>query len=177
MPKIIEQNTKMQNIAIELEQSYLKPGDCILCKQPTRVTTVLGSCISLTFYHPQKAVGALTHSLMPCQNSTKDSSADQPCKFVDTSIAYVLNWFSKLHIPLNQLEVKLFGGAKMFYNTSKGLKDYLSVGEKNVQSALETLKKYSLEVQVANVGGVRGRKLIFFSHTGEVWMKNLRKRV
>lgn len=175
--KSMQQKIREQDSLITLQQSYLKPGECLFCQEATRVTTVLGSCISLTFYNPQNALGAITHSLMPCQNSPGEISQEQPCRFVDISIEYVLNWFKKLHIPLKQLEVKLFGGARMFQSTQQGVKDYLGVGEKNVQNALQTLKKYSLEVKVANVGGYRGRKLIFFSHTGEVWIKHLGKKI
>ena len=177
MTKESGQRIREEDISTALKQNYLKPGECLFCKEATRVTTVLGSCVSLTFYDHQNAVGAITHSLMPYRDPTKDIYPEQPCKFVDNSVAYVLKWFKDLHTSPKQLEVKLFGGARMLYNTQETIKNYLGVGEKNVQSALETLKSYALEVQVANVGGFRGRKLIFYSHTGEVWLKHLGKKI
>ena len=71
--------------------------------------------------------------------------------------------------------MKCFGGADMFSRPieKSGL---LSVGRQNSETADEVLKSEGLTLVTRDVGGLQGRKILFYTHTGEVLMKRLTQR-
>ena len=50
-----------------------------------------------------------------------------------------------------------------------------TVGRQNIAMAQQLLQEEGLVPRVADVGGRQGRKLIFYPHTGEVFLKRLKK--
>jgi chemotaxis protein CheD len=95
-------------------------------------------------------------------------------KYVDYSIRYMADYFRSYGIGPSEIEVKLFGGAEMFPAGGDDQK-YLSVGKKNVISALSSLKREGMAVHIRDVGGTQGRKLHFYLHTGDVYLKKLKR--
>lgn len=49
-------------IAGHHDNAFLKPGEAIVSPNPILVSTVLGSCIAVTMYSPEKRVGAICHA-------------------------------------------------------------------------------------------------------------------
>ena len=74
--------------------------------------------------------------------------------------------------PRRDIEAKLFGGSDMF-ETAVGRG--LSVGGQNMKMALGMLELESVRLVTQDLGGPRGRKIVFHTHTGEVFSKRLRK--
>jgi chemotaxis protein CheD len=80
--------------------------------------------------------------------------------------------FTLLGVNPAQLEVKMFGGADLLpYSESR----FISVGRRNVEIAREVLLAEGLTLLAEDVGGGRGRKIIFHTHTGDVWRKHLER--
>ena len=148
---------------------YLKPGELYLGEQPTAVTTVLGSCVSLIFFHPPRRLGAICHALLPTNKEQENSF-----RFVDSAFNWMLKQFLSRDIPSLQIQVKLFGGADVL-ECYQGECRTITVGQQNIRQALEMVKANGLQVQVSDLGGTLGRKLFFFTHTGEVLLKRLGK--
>jgi len=138
---------------------------------PARIVTVLGSCISIVMYHRGTSTSAMSHALMPQRSfSRKRGGADDSFVFVDSSITWMLEQFSRRGIDKKDLEVKIFGGSDMFVDARKG-NDTLAVGKKNVETAIRVLQLNGLAPKAWNVGGNKGRKVVFFTDTGEVFTK------
>ncbi len=161
---------------LKLPVFFLKPGEVHIDDQPGIVTTVLGSCVSVTMFHKKRAVGAICHGLMPEWDGKRPRGrrSDDGLKYVDYSISYMTDYFRSLGIDVREIEVKMFGGADMF-PVREGDQKYASVGKKNVMAALSTLTREGMAVQIRDVGGTQGRKLHFYIHTGDVFLKKLRK--
>jgi len=159
---------KILNSFSDLDNVYLKIGEGGLYMRPTAVQTVLGSCVSVTFHDPATKCGALFHALLPRVKQYETPSPDfNPYKYVDTAIELLARSFREAGVPLGKLEVKVFGGANQ--NVSAGL----DIGKQNVDAAMEILDQHGLPVAAANTGGPKGRKILFISHTGEVYLKML----
>ena len=160
----------------ELPVYYLKPGELHIADQPGVVTTVLGSCVSVTMFNRRRAVGAICHGLMPERTEKGRSGRDNGngFKYVDYSIRYMIDYFRSYGIGPSEIEVKLFGGADMFPAGGRD-QTHLSVGKKNVIAALSTLKQEGMAVHIRDVGGTQGRKLHFYLHTGDVFLKKLKR--
>ena len=148
--------------------AHLGIGEGRVFEGPARVHVLLGSCVAVTFHLPGKALGATFHALLPNRAEyIRKEPTDTPFRFVDTAIETLLSALSRARVPLDRLEIKVFGGANSLVQGEFG------IGEKNVRAAFSTLARHGLRVVASNVGGTRGRKLVFLPATGEVFMKTL----
>jgi chemotaxis protein CheD len=78
--------------------------------------------------------------------------------------------FRVLGVRKDETQVKLFGGADVLaYHSESGA----SVGRQNIETALELIREAGLRLIVSDVGGKVGRKLRFYTHTGEVLLKRM----
>lgn len=147
---------------------YLLPGEARVCSRPAVISTVLGSCVSITLQSPPKGIGGICHAMLPVGGEHGN------LKYVDGALSCLLERFGKLGVSTHELVVKLFGGADMF-GTPNGVLSPPSVGAKNVETALMMLERLGLNPAVRDVRGQRGRKLLFLPHTGDVYVKVLNK--
>jgi chemotaxis protein CheD len=153
---------------------YLKPAEIHITDKPSIVKTVLGSCVSVTLFHHRSKVGAICHALLPyCRGNTacKDGCAEG-FKYVDCSIRHMLGQFRSLGIGLQEIEVKLFGGADMFIARA-GERE--TVGAQNIVAALRIIAREHLHLCASDTGGNQGRRIFFYPHTGEIFLKRLGK--
>lgn len=149
-------------------KTFLKPGEMHFAINPTIVSTVLGSCISVTMYDAEHRMGAICHAVLP-----DELIAGDPYRYVDSSIREMLRRFQRHGIKKESLEVKLFGGADIL---PPGGNDYraMTVGKQNIFRANEVIKWQRLHLVASDVGGIRGRKILFHTYSGEVYLQRLR---
>ncbi len=151
---------------------YLKPGEAIIASGDSTITTVLGSCVSVTFFSPAHVLGAMTHGVLPFfpQKGKKANDMDTLFRYVDTSIEQMFNRLMAKGITAKGLRIKVFGGADVLGKPSGST---WSVGRKNIEAAMQTLSRLELPIERTDVGGQRGRKVIFSTRTGQVMLKRL----
>lgn len=149
-----------------LEEHYLLVAQGLLLRRPSAVQTVLGSCVAVTFFAPDKGVGAIFHALLPRMSEYESGLSTQtPFRYVDTAIQRTLAGLARLGVGRGEIECKVVGGANGLF------REEIGVGRKNVAVALETLAAERLRVAATHAGGARGRKLAFVTATGEVFVK------
>lgn len=153
-----------------ITNQYMVVAEGGVYEKPTAVQTVLGSCVSVTFFSPRHHIGAMFHALMPKRSEyDRLDAGDSPYRYVDSAIEKICTRLFALGLKQQDLECKIFGGANAMFQHE------ISIGPKNVRMAFDTLAGYPLRVTATNVGGTSGRKLFFISHTGEVYVKLLKK--
>ncbi len=141
-------------------------SDGNIFKKPTVVTTVLGSCVTVTFYCRAKKIGAIFHAIMPVMpDKEKNNPARNTYKYVDTSIQHIIRSFYSRGIKHNQIEAKVFGGSQAIY------KGDLKPGPTNIRVAFAILTTHKIKILASDVGGNKGRNLAFITDTGEVFVK------
>ena len=154
---------------------FLKPGEMFIGENPTLVTTLLGSCVSVTMYSQRFKIGAICHGLLPSCKGKRRCDCTDSFRYVDCSIRQMMKGFHQMGIGRGEIEVKVFGGSDMFSADEKpGIG--IAVGAQNVEMALTMIEREELRLLVSDVGGYRGRKIIFYTHTGEVLLKRLNER-
>lgn len=155
------------NFAVDNQTSlFLKPGELAVTEVPTRVSTVLGSCVAVTFFNRRLQYGAICHAMLP------HGRGDISFKYVDGAFDYMLGRFALAGIERHEIEVKLFGGADVLPKSESQYAP-LSVGRQNIVAAKALIEQEGLQLQASNVGGPLGRKIHFFTHTGEVLLKRV----
>jgi chemotaxis protein CheD len=158
----------------ELPLIYLRPGEMHVTKRPKIIMTVLGSCLSVTMFDRRRGLGGICHGLLPqCSGrKTCDGECLDGFRYVDCTILQMIQLFDRYGVPRSEIEVKCFGGADMFIGKNTR-KDLVSIGRKNIIAAEKMLRSEGLTLRVKDVGGTRGRKILFNTQTGEVLLKRL----
>ncbi len=166
----------MNQFQRDLPVVYLKPGEMHFAEGPTVVVTVLGSCLSVTMFNRHKGLGGICHGLLPrCRGrKTCKENCRETFKYVDCSIRHMVKLFDMRGVKRSEIEVKCFGAADMFSRSSDKAGP-VAVGRQNVHTAEETLLSEGLRILKMDVGGLQGRKILFYTDTGEVLLKRLNK--
>jgi chemotaxis protein CheD len=153
-----------------LPHVFLKPGELFLSRKPAIVSTVLGSCVSVTFFQPDSSLGAMCHVLLP------KGPREEGFRFVDSTLSYMAEKIQGMGIRLDRCEVKMFGGADVLLPRElEGIRQ--SIGCQNIQEARRRLEHFGVATKAEDVGGKQGRKLFFNSHTGDVFLKKVQKKL
>lgn len=145
---------------------YLHPGQLHVATEPTAVTTILGSCVAVCLFDPTTGIGGINHYLLPTGVKT---AANGP-RYGNAAIEQLLEKLARAGAQQVQLRAKLFGGACVL-DAMRGRENHL--GAKNVDIARQALGDAGIPVMASDVGGARGRKLIFHSHDGSAQVKLL----
>jgi len=144
---------------------YLLPGTLFVPGEPYTVTTVLGSCVAVCLWDPVRRIGGIAHYLLALWNG---EGLPTP-RFGNIAILRLVERLEQRGSRPSCLQAKVFGGASIHGNPS----GFLSVGERNVWVAMDQLAALGIPVVAQHVGGSCGRKLVFHTRTGEVWMRLL----
>jgi chemotaxis protein CheD len=91
---------------------------------------------------------------------------------MDCSIKRMIRCLEKEGIALKRVTAKVFGGSDMFQSRYDNGRS--SVGAQNIQATYHALREIGMPVSACDVGGDVGRKIIFCSDTGDVFLKRLR---
>ncbi len=153
-----------------LPKVYLKPGELYFAAEPCRIETVLGSCVAVSLYCPVRQIGALCHAMLPSGNY-----ADY--KFVDDAICRMVELMRQHQVVMATVVTKLFGGANMFNSDAAALPTKYAIGEQNIRMVYQQLSRHGLELENRDVGGIYGRKVVFFSASGRIFVKQVNRAV
>lgn len=148
---------------------YLKPGELHIARRPALIETVLGSCVAVALYCPGKRCGALCHAMLP----TGDGDDH---KYVDSAINYMVRVIQQHGMVVTNVVAKLFGGSDMFDASGAAGMERFAVGAENIKMARAVLQQHHIDIKRSDVGGIYGRKLLFFSDTGQVFVKKLDRK-
>ncbi len=159
----------MNPLQSDLPKIFLKPAEAYVGDQPVIVTTTLGSCVSVIFFHQRLHLGGICHALLPVANGQGNRF-----KYVDGSFSWMLEQFHFRGVKPGQIQVKLFGGADLL-EYDKGHSRAVTIGQQNIAKALELLETHGLNLKASNLGGAIGRKIFFYAHCGKVLVKNIGK--
>ena len=159
----------------DIPRKNLNQKDIIITNKKVVISTILGSCVSITMFAKEYNLSGICHAYLPKIVTKYTPINPDIYVYVDSSITYMYEVFMKRHIPPESIEVKLLGGS-CTHMTSKNTCYPQSVGKKNIETALKTLNNLGLHIKAKDVGGKYGRKLYFVSFTGEVFVKKMRSR-
>ena len=156
----------------ETTRLSLNIGQMIVVDNPSLISTVLGSCVSVCLYSPEKKIGGMIHFALPHQ--LEHNHVSDPLRYGDQAVLMLIEAMKKLSlIPVNTFKAKIIGGANCLVRTSGG--GFNNIGEQNIQMARDILTRYNIEVIGEHVGGDVGRKVFFYTNDGRVQVASLRQ--
>jgi chemotaxis protein CheD len=135
-------------------------------RAPDRLWSILGSCVGVAIYDPQRHVGALGHVVLP----SSCGRAGTPGKFADTAVPHMLQFMHEMGVSNNSLVAKVAGGARMFGHSMP-----MDIGENNVQTIICALTKLGISVVAKDVGGEKGRRVTLDCSNGDLLIEIMGK--
>jgi chemotaxis protein CheD len=145
---------------------YLYPGQLVVTTEASLVTTILGSCVAICLWDAQTWIGGINHYLLPANPLRGQMDA----RYGNTATEQLIAKMVAQGAVASRLTAKLVGGAAIMTAFSGRQK---SIGEQNVEVARELLTKFGIPVVAEQVGGQRGRKLLFHTGNGCAYSKEI----
>ena len=146
---------------------YLHPGNLFASANPHVVTTILGSCIAVCLFDQTKKIGGINHYMLPLWNG---EGLPIP-RFGNVAIKKLIEKMEMLGANRRALKAKVFGGSTI-HETASGL---LNVGLRNIDIAKDMLAEERIPIVGSDMGGSQGRRVLFYTDTGSVKMRYIKK--
>jgi chemotaxis protein CheD len=145
------------NHAVEVYRYHLTPGNIFSCAEQAMVSAVLGTCVAVCLHDRRLKIGGMNHFLYPKSGFFGSVSNE----YGDVAIPALISKLRRMGSRMEDLEAQIFGGGETFGQR------WGSTGGKNVKIARKILKKHGIQVVSEDVGGLKGRRLIFHTGTNE----------
>jgi chemotaxis protein CheD len=114
----------------------------------------VGSCIIVACYDRTRPVAAMLHGILP-EKIGKAGGLEN--KYLNIGIDNMVKELIREGVSINEMEAKIFGGAKMFDVKL----DSETIGERNIRMAKEELKKKNIRLTAEDTGSNYGRSIEF----------------
>lgn len=133
------------------ENYLLRPGYIYIADAKTVISTVLGSSVSVCLFDRKRGVAGMNHFRLPVTRDPSKATA----LFGNVATLTLIRMLVEDGSKVDHLEAQVFGGA---YHPEISPKD---IGLENVLIARKVLSRQNLRIVSEDVGGEKGRKIVF----------------
>ena len=144
---------------------FLDAGYLFLATKSTVVSTVLGSSVSVCIYDRKRKVGGINNFQFPFTAEKNQATARYGNVATIALVRMMVNDGSKT----KHMEAQILGGA---HNRDVSPKN---IGMENIMAARKILAKEKINIASEDVGGKKGRKIIFDTNTNEIAVIKVKK--
>ena len=148
-------------------QVFLMPGEHCVGDARHRISTLLGSCVSITLWHPRQLMGAMSHFLLP--GSGLEHRQARNARYGADALAMMISDLAVRSCDATECEAKIFGGGAMFDLPERMGKD---IGRRNGESARLMLREAGIRIASESLFEAGHRRIIFSIKSGEVWVRH-----
>ena len=146
----------------------IRIGEYAVVEGDTPISTIgLGSCVGIVLYDKIRKISGMSHIMLPEINDRDDRIG----KYADTAIPALIDEMIKKGADKHRLRAKIAGGANIFTFED----DHLQIGKRNIEAVKNTLKQHNIPIEAEDVGGNRGRTIIFHPDTCKLFIKMVKK--
>jgi chemotaxis protein CheD len=146
---------------------YLHPGQMHVATAPCAIRTLLGSCVAVCVWDAEAHVGGAVHYLLPRGRHSHGETG----RYGTLAIPALLRAVQALGGRAGALKAKIFGGARVL--PTLGPANGAGLGDSNAAVAWELLAGENVPVIGSDVGGDRGRRVLFQVEDGAAWVWRL----
>lgn len=153
-----------------IPEVYLLPGQIIVAPNPCSVRTILGSCVAVCVWNSTLGIGGMSHFVLPFQAAAPQLRPSP--RFGNVAIPMLIERLVELGSKRRDLSAKLFGGASVLSDAAAAAqRPWRSVGLRNIEIAHKLLFQARIQILAKDLGGSKGRKVIFQVHNGAAWVR------
>ena len=148
---------------------FLLPGEMVFCREPTRISTLLGSCVAVTLHDRRRHWSGLNHYMVPeAIGSLPDGKVGR------TAIPGLLRLATMAGCQVGDLDARIFGGASVIGTQLAGASSVLGdIGGRNGELAIAMLAQLGIPVVEKVLGGNCGCRIHLDSATGIVQLETM----
>lgn len=155
----------IRNAPVEI---FLQPGQVFFGDAGVRVRTILGSCVSITLWHPKQHLGGMCHYMLP-ERGAAGRILDG--RYAPEALELLLDQMRLTGAAPREFQAKIFGGGRMFAAEERAAG--IDIGARNVDVGRRLLRAQGLHLTGEHLCGQGHRSLIFDIATGDVWVKHM----
>lgn len=145
-------------------------ADSAIVSFPDKLITMgLGSCVGIALYDKEKKIAGLVHIMLP--DSKQFRNIVNPFKYADLGVENLVKKMISYGCKKENMIAKIAGGASMFNFPDK--KIISDVGKRNSAAVIEIINKLSIPIIAQDIGGNKGRTMIFESEDGTVMIRSI----
>lgn len=149
---------------------FLQPGQLWFGDEKTRIRTVLGSCVAIVLWHPQRRMGGMCHFMLPARPRARAAGEPLDGRYGDEAMELLLGELQRAGTVPADYRAKLFGGGCMF-EPRDGSPGAIDVSRRNREAGRALLDAAGLRLLSYDLGGQGHRNLIFDVWSGDVWLR------
>jgi chemotaxis receptor (MCP) glutamine deamidase CheD len=146
-----------------VKEVVLYLGDIHAALEPTRVKTLLGSCMAVCLYDPVQTVGGMNHFMLP-RGGAADAEA---ARFGIQAMEGLISALLRIGGARRRFVAKVFGGAHVLDIEES----QAGVPRQNIEFTRTFLAAVGIPVLAEDVGGYDPRHVHFDTATGRVFLK------
>ena len=150
---------------------FLQPGELFVADAGFQIRTILGSCVSITLWHPESCLGGMSHFLLPTRGKAV-ARKDLDGRYGDEALQLMIDDLHARGVEPQECQAKIFGGGNMFPGQVKA--SGISVGRRNGMAARELLQLRGIKVTKESLFGNGHRQIIFDLSRGDVWARQVK---
>jgi len=147
----------------------IHPGEYHVSGDDIIIATVLGSCVSVSFWDQRLRQGGINHFMLPGDLDDKDMVRSRNAKYGMFAIELLYNELMKRGSRKADIVAKVFGGASVLKLSGGPTR----IPKGNVDFAVAYLQKESIPIVANDTGGILPRKIFFFARTGRILLKRI----
>lgn len=160
----------MTHATVPNAEVVLNPGELHFGEAPTRIRTLLGSCVAITLWHPHRKLGGMCHFMLPSRLWRRVPPGEAlDGRYADEAIDLLLAQIRDRGAQPAQFQAKLFGGGNMFPGMTRPDADH--IGLRNAQTARALIGRLGASLVGEDLAGVGHRSLVFELASGNVWLR------
>lgn len=152
---------------VEVFKYHLQPGYIFTSSEPALVSAVVGTCVAVCIHDRRLKTGGMNHFLFP---KTGWGQKNTP-QYGNVALTALIRLMIRQGSRVEDMEAQIFGGG------TRSLSDRTGLGRRNVKMARKFLKKRGIPVVSEDIGGIKGRRILFHTMSNEaIVMKTHRLR-
>ena len=145
------------------QQVILMPGQMSFSTAHAQLRTLLGSCVSITVWHPARRIGGMCHFLLPQRQRRPGEPLDG--RYGDEAMQVMVEKLVRAGTKPSEYVAHLYGGADTMPE-GNGLK--FNVGERNIERGWTLIDHYGFQLDGVDVGEDVPRMVAIDLGTGQV---------
>lgn len=140
---------------------HLQPGELHFGEAPATISTLLGSCVAITLWHPRWHIGGMCHYLLPSAGPNPQYHRTGQAfdgRYADQAMAMFLDAIGRAGSRPSEYEARIFGGGDQF-DEPPVPGTPMDVASRNAAAGMRLLHEHGFWVAQSHVGG-RGSRYV-----------------
>lgn len=136
-------------------------GDIYFGDTPEKISTLLGSCVAITLWHPRLRIGGMCHVVVPDMTKLNGDT-----RYPNCAVRHFVKKIACHSTHAKEYIVGIYGGGNMFPDINIAQKK--QIGFRNIECMKEIMHKSGFNISDKHIGGSEYRRVSLHLESGQV---------